>query len=298
MGTITSDPPVVLSLAWGSFHPHELANSQLRGGMLCRSWVLSLGRSLLLGILWVTSSHPGPSVLWLYVFSSENPPSSTWVLLPAVQPGNSFQAVSWDNPRAPFVCFASSGGHCPLLPDDQYLADHILIYFVHFSIGSGGTVYSITVSPSFLKAKLFLFVFFIIKSPLPCRICDKVVILSVTRRLTLCWALEREDLQHNPWPLGKSHSRCDRRFNGQQVSMGGIAMPARGRVLSKRQRLLPEWMRRCLLRESTEGRRSSCADAQGQRDVQAKVHRLASLEVSVWGKEQRDLKREHPFVHR
>lgn len=67
-------------------------------------------------------------------------------------------------------------------------------------------------------------------------------------------------------------------------------MPARGRVLIRRQWLLPEWMRRCPLRESTEGRRSSCADAQGQRDVQAKVNPLARLELSVWGKEQQDLK--------
>ena len=67
-------------------------------------------------------------------------------------------------------------------------------------------------------------------------------------------------------------------------------MPARGRVLSRRHWLLPEWMRRCPLSEDTEGRRSSCADAQGQRDVQAKVNHLAGLELSVCGKRQQDLK--------
>ena len=117
----------------------------------------SLGRSLLLGILWVTSGHPVPSVLWTRLLHSETR-GFHQVLLPTPQPGASFQAASWGDPRAPFTCFPPFMGHCPLSPDDQYCVDPCFMYFGHFPVDSAGRVYSITVGPSFLKAKVFLFV--------------------------------------------------------------------------------------------------------------------------------------------
>lgn len=156
--TVTLSPPAVPSLAWGSLQLPAWASSQVgtRGESLSLSG-FSLGGSLLPGILWVASGHPLPSVLRTRLLHSEIR-GLHQVLLPAAQPGASFQAVSWGDPRAPLICFPPFRGHCPLLPDDQYLADPCFMYFGHFPGDSAGRVYSITVSPSFLNAKVFLFV--------------------------------------------------------------------------------------------------------------------------------------------
>ena len=104
METVTVSPAVAPSLAWGSSQLPASAGSQVstRAERLCQSW----------GSLWADLSS-WASCGWslailcpLYpgsVSSIQRTNGPHQVLLPAVQPGTSFQAVRGGSPRAPLV---------------------------------------------------------------------------------------------------------------------------------------------------------------------------------------------------
>ena len=94
MGTVTPSPPAAPSLAWGSSQLPASAGSQVsaRGERLCQSW----------GSLWADLSSWASCGWSLAILCPLNPGSVSsiqrtsgphQVLLPAVQPGTSFQAV-------------------------------------------------------------------------------------------------------------------------------------------------------------------------------------------------------------
>ena len=139
----------------------------------------SLGGSLLPGILWVTSGHPAPSVLWTRLLHSETR-GLHQVLLPTAQPGASVQAASWGDGRAPFPCFPPFRGHCPLSPEDQYHADpRFMCLAIPQWIHGKGLFHHCW--PIISESTSLPFCNLNNENVLPCKICDEIVILPVTR---------------------------------------------------------------------------------------------------------------------
>lgn len=74
---------------------------------------------------------------------------------PALQPGNSVQAVSWGNRKFLLICFPCLTDHCPALPAVQSPKTTVAHILFRFLVVSGGRVNLVPVTPSWLEAEDF-----------------------------------------------------------------------------------------------------------------------------------------------